>query len=83
MPAVRTITNPVYGYIADRIRNKKKISLFTSTVSAFILLMFSLPFVKNNGFWAIYIVSIGISLFSDSGAIIDTYALDVLGKNDK
>ena len=83
MPFVRAISTPICGYLADTYRNKKTISLVTRSIATIILLLLALPVISNGGFWPIYAVSIGMSVFSGAWVIIDSYALEFLGKNDK
>ena len=78
MPAVKMITIPTWGVVADLLRNKKLVQLICVIFSTAILMLLAFDNIASS-FQRILLISIGVSLFS-SGNLLDAYTFDVLGK---
>jgi hypothetical protein len=76
----RLILTPIWGYVSDKSRSKKKIFIICSAASTIILCAFASDTITNMGTWMIYIIAISTAIFTNQG-IINPYAIEVLGKN--
>ena len=79
--ALPTLSQVLWGIVADKFQSRKKVWILTNTMSTLILLTLALPVVYTS-FTKILVVSIGSSLFVSSG-ILDAFTLDVLGSANK
>lgn len=77
-----TISSVFWGYISDRFRCRKLVWIWTKSGSTFILLLLAVPYVTKS-FSRILSVSVGAQLFVSSGAILDSYTLELLGTENK
>ena len=82
MPVTKFFTSPLWGYIADKIRRRKFVWLFTRIVSSVLLMLFAIPQIPRT-FSVTLGVSIAMSSFSASGGILNSFAIDALGKDSK
>ncbi len=78
IPAVQVFALPFWGIVADKIRSRKRVALFTSFVSASILMLLAFPSIARN-YASILTITLAMSLFV-SGGVLDAHTLDVLGK---
>ena len=79
--AIPTLSQVLWGVVADRCHSRKTVWLLTKTVSTIVLLTLATPVVYQS-FWNILGVSIGAQLFVSDG-ILDAYTLDMLGSTNK
>jgi PPP family 3-phenylpropionic acid transporter len=81
MPAVATVSTPLWGIVADKFHCRKEVFLASKAISTVILLSLALPLVYKS-FERIILVSLSINVFASSG-ILDAYTLDMLGTANK
>ena len=81
MVAARFFGQPLWGFLADKMRAKKPVALFTQIMSSAVLLLYAVPALTPS-FYPILAISGGMAFFISSG-IVDAYTLDVLGTEVK
>jgi hypothetical protein len=59
LPLVKLICQPLWGYAADKLRSKKRISLFTTFASTAVLMLLAFPTIAS-GFLPILAITIGV-----------------------
>lgn len=86
MPIVAAVSSPLWGMIADKLHWKKAVYVVTTIIYTFVLLMLSIDEWTNynegdgnRNFIVILAISIGISFFT-TGSILESYTVDVCGK---
>ena len=79
--SIPAVSMPMWGVLADRFRSRKLVWVVTQTASTVLLLQLALPAVYGS-FAAVLAVSVGAKFFTSSG-ILDGYALDQLGTENK
>ena len=74
---IRTIqAQPIWGIVADKLRNRKAVYLFTTTLNTASILTLSIPEVSD-AYWKIIAVA-SITASFVAGGILDAYALETL-----
>ena len=79
--AIPTLSQVLWGVVADRCHSQKRVWLLTKSISTLVLLTLALPVVYKS-FWNILAVSIGAQLFVSDG-VLDAYTLNLLGTTNK
>ena len=79
--AIPTLSQVLWGVVADRCHSQKRVWLLTKSISTLVLLTLALPIVYES-FWNILAVSIGAQLFVSDG-VLDAYTLNLLGTTNK
>lgn len=80
---IKFMSNSFWGYISDKIRNKKKIFLFCNLMGTLTICLYSSDYITKHGFWIIFFISCLKSLFSQGSEVLTSYALEVLGKKSE
>ena len=76
IPFVRLVAQPIWGIVADKLRNRKAVYLFTTTLNTASILTLSIPEVSD-AYWKIIVVA-SITASFVAGGILDAYALETL-----
>jgi MFS transporter, PPP family, 3-phenylpropionic acid transporter len=76
IPFVRLVAQPIWGVVSDKLRNRKAVYLFTTTLNTLSILTLSISEVSD-AFWKIIVVAIVTASFV-AGGILDAYALEIL-----
>lgn len=79
IPSITMFASPIWGIVADKLHSRKKVALFTQSVSVCILCLLAFPALAS-GFESILAISMLMAAFVSSG-ILDAHTLDVLGKD--
>ena len=79
IPFVRLVAQPIWGIVADKLRNRKAVYLFTTTLNTASILTLSIPEVSD-AYWKIIVVA-SITASFVAGGILDAYALETLKEN--
>lgn len=79
--AIPTVSQVLWGLVADRFQARKRVWLFTKSISTVILLLLAVPWVYRS-FGRILAAVLGAQLFV-SGGILDAFTLDLLGTRNK
>ena len=75
-PAVRSISSPLWGMIADRYHKRKQVFLITKVISTSLLLTLALPAIYHS-IPLIFVISLCSVIFVSQG-VLDAYTLDML-----
>ena len=81
MPTIRLTAGLIWGYIADKYRCRKPITLFNIIFGVGVLCLLGVPYLSKT-YSDIVIISCVSSLFTSEG-ILDAYCLDLLGEKHK
>ena len=76
MPMVKTIFQPIHGYIADIYSAKKEVYLFTGIICTSLLMLLAFPQIAR-GFAEILAINAALSAFV-AGGVLDAYTISVL-----
>jgi hypothetical protein len=78
MPAVTTVSIPMWGIVADKFHCCKNVFLTMKALITAILLTWALPYVYKS-FSRVLMVSLLSNVFISSGISLDSYMLEMLG----
>jgi len=78
MPLMKMVCGPTWGYLADRLRSKKYVYLFSRATSSSILILLAFPQIAR-GFISILILSMLNVSFVAMG-VLEAYAIEVCGR---
>jgi MFS transporter, PPP family, 3-phenylpropionic acid transporter len=76
MPMVKTVFQPIHGYIADIYSAKKEVYMCTGVVSTSLLMLLAFPEIAR-GYKEILVINVAISAFV-AGGVLDAYTISVL-----
>ena len=79
IPLAAAFSGAFWGFVADKIRNRKIMALILPFIRTTITLFLAFSFISDHGFYPIFFVSFLSTLFTFPG-VLDSYALDFLGK---
>jgi len=81
MPFIKLTAGMIWGYVADKYRCRKTITLFNKILCCSTLCMLGIPYLSQTYTDIVAITCIS-SMFTSMG-ILDAYCLDLLGEKHK